>query len=90
MGLVWINMVGAYGVASAQFYWGGMAGLILRPLYNIAPEDASDPEFWRRLIVYVDDPLAFPHLSIIWGEANVILISPQLSGAPITYGKVHI
>ena len=35
--MIWINLVGTYGVASAQLYWGRMAGLILRILYNLAP-----------------------------------------------------
>ena len=32
LGMMWINLVGTYGVASAQYYWGRMAGLILRLL----------------------------------------------------------
>ena len=59
MALIWINLVGTYGVASAQFYSGRMAGLILRLPYNVAQvADIWDPKFWRWLIVYVDDILA--------------------------------
>ena len=83
--LIWINMVGTYGVASAQYYWGQMAGLILRLLYNIAPADTSDPKVWRWLIVYVDDILAFIHLAVIWEEATVISIFLEIIGAPVNY-----
>ena len=62
MGLIWVNMVGTSGVASTQYYGGQMAGLILQILYNIAPRDISNPRFWRWLIVYVYDLLAFFHL----------------------------
>ena len=34
----WVNKVGAYGVASAQLYWGRMAALLLRLLYYAFPE----------------------------------------------------
>ncbi|MEC8943044.1 MAG: hypothetical protein VYC95_09940, partial [Verrucomicrobiota bacterium] len=67
-----------------------MAGLILRLLYNIAPADIKDPKFWRSLIVYVDDLLAFIHLGLIWEQATVILVFMEVIGAPINYKKVHI
>ena len=89
--MIWINLVGTYGLASAQFYWGRMAGLILRLLYNLAPVwDTWDPQFWRWLIVYVDDLLAFIHLAIFWEEATVILVFLEIIGAPINYKKVHV
>ena len=89
--MIWINLVGTYGLASAQYYWGRMAGLILRLLYNIAPVwDTWDPKFWRWLIVYVDDLPAFIHLAVFWEEATVILIFLEIIGAPINYKKVHV
>ena len=33
-GEIYLNLVGTFGVASAQWYWGRMAALILRILYN--------------------------------------------------------
>ena len=53
MGLIWINLVGTYGVASAQFFWGRYAGLILRLLYQLSPVELADPINWKWLIVYV-------------------------------------
>ena len=44
----WINTVGAYGVASAQLYWGRMAALLTRLLYYTFPQI-----LW--VFVYVDD-----------------------------------
>ena len=88
--LIWINLVGTYGVASAQYYWGRMAGLILRLLYNIAPADIHNPIYWRWLIVYVDDVLAFLHLSQVWEQATIILVVLEVIGAPVNYKKVHI
>ncbi|CAE8590741.1 unnamed protein product [Polarella glacialis] len=46
----WINKVGTYGVASAQYHWGRLAALILRLLYYTFPDIA-----WA--FVYVDDYL---------------------------------
>ena len=37
-GNVWVNKVGTYGVASAQFHWGRMAALILRIQNNTFPQ----------------------------------------------------
>ncbi|CAE8635269.1 unnamed protein product, partial [Polarella glacialis] len=38
----WINKVGVYGVASAQYHWGRMAALILRLLYYTFPDIACN------------------------------------------------
>ena len=35
---IYINKVGTYGIASAQWYWGRMAALILRLIYLVFPE----------------------------------------------------
>ncbi len=45
---MWVNKVGTYGVASAQFHWGRMAALILRILYYMFPQI-----LWA--FVFVDD-----------------------------------
>ena len=47
-GHYWINKVGAYGMASAQLYWGRTAALLLRLLYSAFPMFP-----WH--FVYVDD-----------------------------------
>ena len=87
--MIWINMVGTYGVASAQFYWGRMAGLILRILYNLGPE-IFDITCWKWLFIYVDDLLAFFHLAVLWEEATVLLVFLEVIGAPINYKKVFL
>ena len=47
-GKYWVNMVGTYGMSSAQLYWGRMAALLTRLIYYIFPD--LDWNF-----VYVDD-----------------------------------
>ena len=50
---VWVNKVGPYGIASAQYHWGRMAALILRMLYHTFQQII-------RALVFVDD------FAIIW------------------------
>ena len=45
---VYINKVGTFGIASAQYYWGRMAAIAIRLLYHIFPTEG-----WY--FVYVDD-----------------------------------
>ena len=35
---IWINKIGTYGVAIAQFHWGRMAALLLRLVYYAFPQ----------------------------------------------------
>ena len=44
----YINKVGTYGVASAQYYWGRLAAAVMRILYSMYPQVP-----W--LLVFVDD-----------------------------------
>ena len=44
----WINKCGIYGIASAQWYWGRMAALLLRLTHAIL-----ESPLWH--FVYVDD-----------------------------------
>ena len=44
----WVNKVGTYGMASAQYHWGRMAAILSRILYMLFPDIA-----W--IFVYVDD-----------------------------------
>ena len=59
----WCNHVGTYGVASAQFYWGRLAGLLHRlgyQLQNTPTTAAYDPIrdfFWS--LLYVDDVIMY-------------------------------
>ena len=46
--LFWVNMVGTYGVASAQLYWGRLAALLVRLTYHLSSEF-----LW--VLVFVDD-----------------------------------
>jgi hypothetical protein len=54
----WVNLVGTYGVASAQFYWGRMAGLLIRLSYHIV-EHSLNPEDFFWAFIYVDDALYY-------------------------------
>jgi hypothetical protein len=44
----WVNKVGTYGMASAQYHWGRLAAILIRILYMLFPDIA-----W--IFVYVDD-----------------------------------
>jgi len=62
----WCNHVGTYGVASAQFYWGRVAGLLHRIGYNLqtTPDlqtyDQIRNFFWS--LLYVDDVIIYMSL----------------------------
>ena len=82
-GKYWVNMVGTYGMASAQLYWGRMAALLLRVLYAIFPEIA-----WQ--FVYVDDfawVLRGPgstHLAV------AVLVTLLAIGLPLSWKKTEL
>ena len=69
----WVNKVGAYGVASAQLYWGRMAALLLRILYALFPE--VDWGF-----VFVDD------FCWVLRASNASWLTPALLGVLLALG----
>ena len=80
---IWINKVGTYGVASAQYHWGRMAALVLRLLYYTFPHI-----LWA--FVYVDDFAAIvpddtPHATLL-----AIILFLQALGLPISWKKVEM
>ena len=80
----WINMVGTYGVASAQLYWGRMAALVLRILYHMFPSI-----YWA--FVYVDDYMFLirtaKRFGNPWRAAAAILLVLQATGFPLSWKK---
>ena len=67
----WVNKVGAYGMASAQLYWGRMAALLLRIIYAVFPD--IDWGF-----VFVDDFawLLRGHLADLHSTALLVVLHP--------------
>ena len=80
---VWINKVGTYGVASAQYHWGRMAALILRLLYYTFPHI-----LWA--FVYVDDFAAIVPEDAPYATLLAIILFLQALGLPISWKKVEM
>ena len=78
---IWVNKVGTYGVASAQYHWGRMAALILRLLYYTFPTI-----IWA--FVYVDDFLFILPKQGAAALAVQILLFLHAIGLPISWKKV--
>ena len=70
-------------MASAQFYWGRMAALLLRLIYHLTPVDG-----WH--LVYVDDYISLlrevgaPHI------VTLILLVLTATGTPLSWKKCHL
>ena len=79
-GKVWINKCGTYGVASAQWYWGRMAALLLRLTYLIIPN-----ALWH--FVYVDDFIFLIKDECLDTSDVVILLFMQCLGTPLAWKK---
>ena len=77
---VWLNTVGTYGVASAQYYWGRMAALILRITYHTIPD-----VLWA--FVYVDDFLFLLHPTTPNNTTATIILLYMALGIPISWKK---
>ena len=80
---IWINTVGTYGIASAQYYWGRMAALLLRLIYATFPQVT-----WA--FVYVDDfilliPDNQPELT-----ALAIMMFLHALGVPLSWKKTAL
>ena len=80
---VWLNTVGTYGVASAQYYWGRMAALILRLTHATIPD-----LLWG--FVYVDDFLFLIQECHATTATTTILLLFNAMGIPISWKKSTI
>ena len=80
LGKYWVNRCGTYGVASAQYFWGRMASLLVRLLYQI-----DETFLW--IFVFVDD------FMLIFEEDNgregaaMFLLFMELVGCPLSWHK---
>ncbi|CAE8737484.1 unnamed protein product [Polarella glacialis] len=79
----WINKVGTYGVASAQYHWGRMAALIFRLLYYTFPEIA-----WA--FVYVEYYLMLLPESCDRVLPLTILLFLTALGLPLSWKKTGV
>ena len=80
---MWVNKVGTYGVASAQFHWGRMAALIRRILYYMFPQIL-------RAFVFVDNfgSLLNEHQATIHTAAIIVLL--EALGLPLSWKKTAL
>ena len=74
---VWVNMVGTYGVASAQLRWGRLAAIFLRLLYYLFPSLS-----WA--FVFVDDFLFILKSPIANDLAAAITATLLALGCPLS------
>jgi hypothetical protein len=82
-GKFWVNKVGTYGMASAQYYWGRMAAALLRLCYAAFP--ASPWQF-----VYVDDFAWILPLANSGTLSMAILGFLECLGLPLSWKKVEL
>ena len=80
---IYVNQVGTYGVASAQWYWGRMAALILRLLYSVFPDI-----HWA--FVFVDDFAILLPADMARPLTTAILLFLAILGLPIAWHKNHL
>ena len=80
---IWVNKVGTYGVASAQFHWGRMAALLLRLIYYAFPQ-----VLWA--FVYVDDFAAIVPEDEADPMLYTLLLFLQALGLPVSWKKVEM
>lgn len=77
---VWINKVGTYGVASAQFHWGRLAAVLIRLLYYLFKDLP-----WG--LVFVDDFLFILRHDQDYGLAMAITATLLAVGCPLSWKK---
>ena len=80
---IYVNKVGTYGVASAQYYWGRMAALIIRLMHEIYPGQT-----W--MLVYVDDFLIVLDEETAPEHAALLLLILESSGCPLSWRKTDL
>ena len=77
---LWVNVVGTYGVASAQLYWGRMASLIVRLVYHLTPDF-----LW--VLVFVDDYMLLLEEEKGMVLSSVFLLFLEVIGCPVSWHK---
>ena len=80
---MWVNKVGTYGVASAQFHLGRMAALILRILYYMFPQI-----LWA--FVFVDDFGIFLNERQATIHTAAIIALLEALGLPLSWKKTAL
>jgi len=80
--LYFFNKVGTYGFASAQFFWGRLAGMVQRLLLAVGLMD------WA--FTYVDDLLHLLEVGQVWPGACAVLLFLLALGFPISWKKLRI
>lgn len=80
----WINKVGAYGVASAQLYWGRLAALLLRLIYNKMVPSVD----WR--FIFVDDFCWILRQRSAHRRATLLLALLLALGTPLSWKKTKL
>ena len=80
---IYVNKVGTYGVASAQYYWGRMAALIIRLMHEIYPGQT-----W--MLVYVDDFLIVLDEETAPEHAALLLLILECLGCPLSWHKTDL
>ena len=80
---IYINKVGTFGIASAQYYWGRMAAIAIRLLYHIFPTEG-----WY--FVYVDDFMFLMHPQEPWQRAAAITATLIALGFPLSWKKTGL
>ena len=80
---IWVNKVGTYGIASAQYHWGRMAALILRLLYYTFPDI-----LWA--FVYVDDFAIIIPTAMATQLTYKIVNFLHALGVPLSWKKVAL
>ena len=79
-GKYWVNCVGTYGVASAQWYWGRLASLLSRLVYHL-----SEEFLW--VLVFVDDYMLLLEEDNPWKCIVQFLLFMDIVGCPISWQK---
>jgi hypothetical protein len=77
---IWLNLVGTYGIASAQYYWGRLAALIVRLTYELSADF-----LW--VMVYVDDFMLVLPEDTEEDLIVVFLLFLLMIGCPISWKK---
>ena len=78
----YINKVGTYGMADAQFKWGRLIGVVHRTLLAFG--------FIRWLFTYVDDILALLRRETMWLEASALATLLLSFGFPFRWKKLLV
>ena len=76
----WVNMLGTYGVASAQLYWGRLAARLTRLSYHLTPD-----LLW--LLFFVDDFIALLGQNAAEVTSEIPMLFFTLLGCPIKWHK---